>query len=192
MSLYEQFRVEAAAFSAVVDATTDWDAPTPVAEWSARDVVNHLNWLFALLGSKGIAVEMPEPSLDPVQMWNNHALAAEKVISDQTLLDEVIVQDGAPTTVGALIEGFYIGELFMHRWDLARSQGLDPLWPDEQTAALASTLAPTVEHMAASGQFGAPSDPGDQVEPQRRLVQLIGRDPDWQPQPSRRAMSDAI
>jgi hypothetical protein len=35
-------RRHAAAFSDRVRGTTDWDAPAPVAGWTARDVVRHL------------------------------------------------------------------------------------------------------------------------------------------------------
>ncbi len=42
----------ATTFGEVVNATTDWDAPSPVPEWSARDVVGHLaqDRLMAFIG----------------------------------------------------------------------------------------------------------------------------------------------
>ena len=44
----------AARFTEVVDAVTDWDAPTPVPEWRARDVVGHLTtWLPGYLAGLG-------------------------------------------------------------------------------------------------------------------------------------------
>ncbi|MEZ5230509.1 MAG: maleylpyruvate isomerase N-terminal domain-containing protein, partial [Acidimicrobiales bacterium] len=46
-------------FGAVVDSVNDWDAPTPVPEWRARDIVDHLTtWLPGLLGSCGVEIPM--------------------------------------------------------------------------------------------------------------------------------------
>ena len=39
-------RERAARFGDVVDAVRNWDAPTPVAQWRARDVVAHLTTWF--------------------------------------------------------------------------------------------------------------------------------------------------
>ena len=37
--------------SEIIENVSDWDAPTPVAEWRARDVVEHLiSWPPAMLG----------------------------------------------------------------------------------------------------------------------------------------------
>ena len=41
-----QHRERAARFAAVIDGVTDWAAPTPVKEWTARDVVAHLTSWF--------------------------------------------------------------------------------------------------------------------------------------------------
>ena len=41
----DRFRTAAERFSALVGGTTDWSAPTPVDQWRARDVVEHLGTL---------------------------------------------------------------------------------------------------------------------------------------------------
>ena len=45
----ERHRRFAAVFTARVEGTTDWDAPAPVAGWTARDVVD----IAALVSSVG-------------------------------------------------------------------------------------------------------------------------------------------
>ncbi|HQR27184.1 MAG TPA: maleylpyruvate isomerase N-terminal domain-containing protein, partial [Nocardioides sp.] len=79
----ERHREVAAVFSARVRGTSDWDAPTPVAQWRARDVVRHLvEWLPGLLAG-GAAVELPAgPSadVDPVGAWQVHADAVQALL----------------------------------------------------------------------------------------------------------------
>ncbi|MCM3556597.1 hypothetical protein M3697_16040 [Janibacter melonis] len=41
----DRFRTAAERFSTLVGGTTDWSAPTPVDQWRARDVVEHLGTL---------------------------------------------------------------------------------------------------------------------------------------------------
>ena len=50
LSIPERYRAAAAAFTDRVQGTTDWDVPTPVKEWHARDIVGHLAWLPGMIG----------------------------------------------------------------------------------------------------------------------------------------------
>ena len=64
----ERYRQTAAMFSRTVDGVSDWDAPTPVAEWRARDVVGHLTtWLPGLVsGGSSVTFEpIPDAGSDP-------------------------------------------------------------------------------------------------------------------------------
>ena len=65
----------AGGFTARVEGTTDWDAPAPVAGWTARDVVRHLvEWFPGFLASgAGITLESgPSVDEDPVGAWRDH------------------------------------------------------------------------------------------------------------------------
>ena len=72
LSVTDRYRSAADGFARRVAGTTDWDSPTPVAQWRARDVVGHLtSWLPALVAS-GCEVRLdPVPSAeeDPVGAW---------------------------------------------------------------------------------------------------------------------------
>ena len=81
MSEAQRHRETAARFSQVVDGATDWDAPAPVAGWTARDVVGHLTtWLPAFLQGAGVTMD-PVPA-DPVQAWHAHVAQVQAILED--------------------------------------------------------------------------------------------------------------
>lgn len=167
-------------FGAVVDAVTDWDAPTPVPEWRARDVVDHLTtWLPGLLGSCGVALA-PGDASDPAGSWHRQDGAVRRLLAERG--DEEVTHDFLGTrTIAELLAQVYLADVFLHTWDLARSAGLDAgLDPDVCTEMLTGMEA-MEEALRGSGHYGPrwPGDPGP--DPQRRLMAFIGRDPDWQP-----------
>ena len=49
------------AFTQLVDGTSDWDSPAPVAGWTAADVVWHLvDWIPDVLRD-GAGIDLPAP-----------------------------------------------------------------------------------------------------------------------------------
>lgn len=106
---------------------TAWDAPSPCEGWTARDVVRHLvetqRDLFA-----GHGVELgapPDLDADPSQAWGAHSARVLEVLADDAV--PAIAYDGffGPTTLGATLEQFYVFDMVVHRWDVARAAGLD-------------------------------------------------------------------
>lgn len=84
-SVAERYRTVAATFTERVRGTRVWDAPTPVRQWRARDVVEHLtSWLPPMIGagSSITFVPVPSPREDPVGAW----LAFDRQV--QSLLDD--------------------------------------------------------------------------------------------------------
>jgi hypothetical protein len=49
----DQHRVASDQLVAIAEQVSDWDAPTPVREWVARDIPEHLTWLGGFLGRSG-------------------------------------------------------------------------------------------------------------------------------------------
>ena len=131
-------RAIAATFTEKVLGTSDWDAPTPVAEWAARDVVRHLvTWLPGFLGA-GTQIELPAgPSVDddPVGAWRAHVDAVQGLL-DNPQFAEMPYQSSmfGELTVAEAINQFYTADIFMHTWDLARATG-QPDRLDAQTCA---------------------------------------------------------
>ena len=82
-------------------------------------------------------------------------------------------------------------DVLVHTWDLARAVGaddrLDPQWCEHFYAALPSDAS----MLSASGMFGAPVALGDRADVQSKLLARLGRNPDWRPPNSRRAVPAA-
>jgi uncharacterized protein (TIGR03086 family) len=181
----ERHREFADAFGARVAGTEDWDAPTPVPGWVARDVVRHLvTWLPGLLGSRGWP-SLPPPSVsvddDPAAAWKEHAAAVQELLDGPG--GEFVIDDpflgGGP--LAGLVDRIYTTDVFLHTWDLARATGQDDTLDAETCAALLAGMPEMEGPMRASGQFGPRVPVPDDAPVQDRLIGFIGRDPGWRP-----------
>lgn len=186
MTPAEEFREVGGRFAEVVDAVRpdQWDGPTPVAEWKARDVVAHLiEWFPAL--TQGLDVVLPAgptAAEDPATAW--HVFAA----GVQGLLDDPEAGALVPTNpnfggvpLDEAISRFFTTDVFHHTWDLATATGqvaaLDPQRCESTLAGLESVD----QLLRDSGQYGPRVVvPGD-ADPETRLVAFLGRDPGWSP-----------
>ena len=80
--LSERHRVAAQRFTEIVGQASDWDAPTSVAAWRARDVVGHLtSWLPGMLAG---TVELPPAASDehPADAWRAQTDAVQALLDD--------------------------------------------------------------------------------------------------------------
>ncbi|MGO1560194.1 hypothetical protein CZ771_02565 [Actinomycetales bacterium JB111] len=183
----ELHRVVAGRFGAVVDAVPagDWDAPTPVDGWVARDVVGHLTtWLPALLRSAGgpQLADGPSAGTDPVGAWRHQAAAVQDLLDDPSSEDVVLSSPNfGSVPLPRAISQFYTGDVFMHTWDLARATGQDVELDPELCAAMLAGMPAMEEAMRSSGQFGPAVPVPDGASAQDRLIGFIGRDPAWRP-----------
>ena len=179
----ERHRTAAATFGDRVRGVHDWDAPTPVAEWQARDVVSHLlEWLPGFLES-GAGVRLSEVSYDDAELdasWQTRAAEVQHLL--ETRQDAVYTSRmfGEIPLIEAL-DRFYVADVAMHTWDLARATGQDDrLDPDFCRQAFAG-MEPMADVLASSGQYGPRVPVPDDADPQDKLIGLIGRDPHWRP-----------
>ena len=160
-----------------------WDAPTPVAGWSARDVVGHLVEWFPPFLAGGSDIRLPAgPSVanDPVRAWQVHCDAVQAVLDDPASASKTFVNPhiGEVPLLEA-IDRFYTADVFMHTWDLARATGQDDGLDPEYCAALLEGMIPYEEAMRGSGQYGPPVPVPDDAPVQDRMLGFIGRDPTW-------------
>lgn len=167
-------------FGAVVEAVEDWDAPTPVPDWAARDVVHHLTtWVPGLLGACGVELPVGHRD-DPVGSWHRHDAALRRLIAERG--DEVVTHEFLGTRpLGDLLAQVYLGDVFMHTWDLARSAGVDDRLDAVTCEDMVTGMEAMEDAMRASGHYGPRWDGDPGPDPQRRLLAFIGRDPDWAP-----------
>ena len=124
-------RYEAAnrPLAALVDAVPaqSWTTPSPCEGWSASDVLRHMiQTQRELLTERGINLgEAPQVDADPAAAWRDHAERVAAVLADDAVV--AIGYNGffCPTTVGATLEPFYVWDMLVHRWDIARAVGAD-------------------------------------------------------------------
>lgn len=176
----ERHRRLAADFLATADAVTDWDAPTPVTEWRARDVVEHLGWLPGMLAGMGVALDVPGRD-GAVERLRAQSERVQEILDGPAGARVVDTNMFGELPLAQVIDQFYTFDLYAHRWDLARSSGQTvELDADYAQAALTgmSAMGPALH---ASGQFGTPQPVADDAAAADRLMAFLGRDPHWMP-----------
>jgi len=111
----------------------DWNAASPCEGWTARDVVAHLvDTQREFLTGRGLDVgERPDLG-DAVQAWTTHAARVARILADDTTARTPFDGYFGPSTIGATFERFYVWDMLVHRWDLARSAGLDAWFTDTE------------------------------------------------------------
>ena len=177
----QRHRLAADGFAELVRGVDDWDAPTPVEAWRARDVVRHLLEWFPGFLEGGAGVRLGEVSLDDADLDDSWAARSDEV---QRLVeapgDAVYRSDFLGTVaLDEAVDRFYTADVVMHGWDLARATGQDDTLPPDFCRQAVAGMEPMAEMLYASGQFGPRVPVPDDADDQTRLLGLIGRDPGW-------------
>ena len=175
-------RERAARFGDVVDAVRNWDAPTPVAQWRARDVVAHLTtWFPEFLAAGGVDLPTGDPA-DPVGSWHRQAAAVQGLLDDADRAAAPFAHPRVPPqSLAATIDTFYSLDVFMHTWDLARASGADDTLDEATCTELLAGMEAMADMIRASGEFGVQQPVAADAPVQDRLIAFIGRDPHWRP-----------
>ena len=175
----ERHRRIAGTFTDRVRATKDWDAPSPVAGWAARDVVRHLVEWFPGFLSSGAGVELPAgPGVDddPVAAWQTQSDAVQALLDDPGTAGRVLANPHiGDVPLDQAIDRFYTSDVFMHTWDLARATGLDDRLEAEFCAGLLAGMEPIDEMLRQSGQYGPKVEVPADADPVSRLMGFVGR-----------------
>ena len=121
-------------------ADSDWDSPSPVEGWAARDVVRHLvEWFPGFLES-GAGVRLPSgPSVDddPAGAWLIQNEAVQALLDDPDTVDKVLSNSHiGDIPLDQAVNNFYTSDVFMHSWDLARATGQDETLDPDKCAEL--------------------------------------------------------
>ena len=183
MTPAEEHRRTAGRFSERVRGVSDWDAPSPVEGWAARDVVRHLVEWFPAFLSGGAGVELPSgPSVDddPVKAWQTQADAIQALLDDPGTADRALTNPHiGEVPLDVAVDQFYTSDGFMHTWDLARASGQDDTLDADRCAVMLAGMQPLDEVLRASGQYGPKVPVPADARAQDRLIGFIGRDPGW-------------
>lgn len=185
MSVVDRYRSAAGTFTDRVHGTRDWDAPTPVAQWRARDVVGHLTTWFPALLASGSPVRLePLPSADddPVAAWTGLDHQVRALLEDPASEDVLFSHEHIPELpLPAMIDQFFTSDVVFHTWDLARATGQDDLLDEDFIAGALEGMSAQAEFIRGSGQFGRQQPVPEGATTQERFFAFIGRDPRWAP-----------
>jgi uncharacterized protein (TIGR03086 family) len=163
-----------------------WTAPTPCAEWTVRDLVQHLVYgqvAFArLLGGEPLEAVAPaarEDHLgdDAAAAYRRSCDALLAAVAEPGVLERP-VRVPVGTVPGAVAVHLRTVECLVHGWDLARATGQPFDVPGELAEA---ELAFSRDRLGSippdRTPFGAPRPVAVDAPPLDRLVALLGRDP---------------
>ncbi|WP_410613042.1 TIGR03086 family metal-binding protein [Amycolatopsis sp. lyj-109] len=159
----------------------DWTRPSPVAEWTALDVVRHLvEWPRGFLRGAGIELPAVDVDADPAGAWKQHVADIQAILDDPAgrVLSNPHTGD---RPVDEAIDQFYTNDVWMHSWDLARALGREPDLGAERCAATLTGMKPMESLLRDSGQFGPAVPVDDGASAQDKLMGFLGRDPAWRP-----------
>ena len=176
----ERHAVVAAEFSRLVDDTTDWSAPSPVDGWTARDVVEHLvSWFPGFLAAGGVELPAgPSTADDPPAAWHHHADAVQALLGDRG--EEEFTHPYVGThPLARAIDRFYVSDVFMHSWDLARAGGQHARLDEDFAREMLGGMAQMEDVLRSSGQYGPAVPVAADAPAVDRLMGFVGRDPAW-------------
>lgn len=184
-SLSERYTAAADNFTRLVEGVRDWDAPSPVEEWTARDVVGHLvTWVPGMVGG-GSGLAFPEgfdASADPVTAWAALDARVRAILAEPS---EAGAVHSNPNTgeapVEKVIDQYVTPDLVFHAWDLAKASGQDPELDEDYIAGAYAGMSQMSDMIRGSGQFGEQQPVADDASTTDKFFAFIGRDPNWTP-----------
>jgi uncharacterized protein (TIGR03086 family) len=180
-----RYSAVADGFTALVEGTRDWDAPAPVAGWTAQDVVWHLvDWIPGVLAD-GAGLDLPrrDPQApDPAAEWAAFDTAMRAVVGRPDLAEAAFAHPQAGSMpLGTAIDMLITPDVFMHSWDLARATGQPLTLDPDYAAGLLNGMEGVEEMLRSSGHYGQRVETAPDADVQARLIAFIGRDPAWTP-----------
>ena len=188
MTPAEEFREIGGRFGEIVDAVRpdQWDDPTPVAGWKARDVVGHLiEWFPALVQDLEVSLPAgPSAETDPAAAWRTFAGGVMSLLEDPTTAALVPTNPnfgGIP--LDQAVSRFFTADVFHHTWDLATATGQVPALDPERCESTLAGMEPIDQLLRDSGHYGPRVEVPADADAETRLVAFLGRDPSWTPRP---------
>jgi len=160
-----------------------WDAKSDCADWSVRELVNHVvtgNYWAAELGA-GLTIEEVGDRLDgdvlgtdPVRVYDDSALVAAAVFRAAGAMEAPCAVSYGPVP-GSVYCGHRLLDVLVHGWDVASSTGQDTALDDDLVEACLEVLEPQYDMLAGSGMFGTLIEVPASAGRQSQLLGMLGR-----------------
>ncbi|OLT38815.1 TIGR03086 family protein [Kytococcus sp. CUA-901] len=177
----------ARAFGVVLERLDDdvWGRPTPCAEWSVRDVVNHVVaehlWVPHLLrgeslqevGDRYDGNVLGDSPAQARRAWQMAMLGSLQSWAQVDDVEQPVAFSGGEHPAGEYAHQMLV-DLVVHAWDVAQGGGVAvPVITDAVGVAFAYEKPRVADHRAA-GIFAPPTRPRSD-HPMDQLVALLGR-----------------
>ena len=179
----ERYRRVAGRFTDRVNEvpTKAWEHPAPCDGWVARDVVRHLvDWIPAFLTSASVPALPVGPSVDddPVGAWSTLNTGIQALLDDPVVSAAEITHPQAGThRLDDAIAMFFLGDILVHTWDLARAAGLDETLDQDVVHDMLLGMEPLDDMLRTSGHYGPKVNVPEGADEQTRLIAFTGRQP---------------
>ncbi|MEJ5912925.1 maleylpyruvate isomerase family mycothiol-dependent enzyme [Pseudokineococcus sp. 1T1Z-3] len=164
---------------AVLAAVPDdgWRAPSPCEGWTAADVVAHLvtTQRDLLTGHGADLGEAPDLDVDPAGAWSVHADRVLAALGDPELPATTFDGFFGPTTVGETLVRFYVWDMVVHRWDVARAAGLDAGLTAVELAQVETGADGFGEALHMEGICAPALDVGETATREQKVLGRLGR-----------------
>lgn len=161
-----------------------WTNDTPDADWTVRDLVNHLVvehlWVPHLLGGQSVAdvgdrYDGDVLGDDPVAAWDAAIRASLRAWGKPGTHDTVVELSSGPAPIREYAEQMLM-DLTVHSWDLSRGIGYDDRLDRACVEHALAYVEANLDDFSGSGLFGPPVQTTSD-DPQDRLLAALGRHP---------------
>ena len=179
----ERYRRVADCFTERVNEVPDaaWENPAPCEGWVARDVVRHLvEWIPPFLTAAGGPALPVGPSVDddPAGAWAALDGGIQRLLDDPVASATEISHPRAGThRLDEAIAMFFVGDILVHTWDVARAAGLDETLDADEVHGMLVGMEPMDEMLRSSGHYGPRVEVAADADEQTRLIAFTGRTP---------------
>ena len=175
----QQYRLIAGGFDARVQATSGdgWDAPSPCAEWKARDIVGHVVGNHRWLATKvrgGEATPMADDE-DPAQAWRDAYGTIRELTEDPMAMATMVEGPMGEMPLEQILGSFVCMDVLVHTWDLARAVGADEQLDADSVAQAYETMKPMDGQIRQPGVFGPKLEAPAGADTQTEFLYFLGR-----------------
>jgi uncharacterized protein (TIGR03086 family) len=161
-----------------------WEAPSPCAGWTVRDVAGHLIWGQDQLRCWATGDAYDEPGgpgsphpgelagNDPLATWRDARAACDAVLTDDAL-DRIISLRGLGDRPMSAMVTIVFNDTLIHTWDIGHAVGLDVHLPADLVAASHAWARDSI--VRVPGFFGPEVAPPPDADEQTRWLAFLGR-----------------
>lgn len=182
----ELYRRAMDAFGELLRSVRDdqWSAATPCAEWTVRDLCNHVigenRWMPPMMAGRtvaevGDALDGDLLGDDASRAWDEAAAEALAAVREPGAMERTV-----HLSFGDFSGRFYVGQVLsdhvIHGWDLARALGADEAQDEELVRFAYDELVPQFEQWRAAGAFGPKVEVPEDADVQTKLLAEAGRE----------------